>query len=417
MIKFEKFKMKNGLRVIVHEDHSTPIAAFNILYDVGARDEDEFRTGFAHLFEHLMFGGSVNIADFDKPLQAVGGSSNAFTNNDITNYYVTLPKANLETAFWLDSDRLLSLAFSEKSLEVQRQVVIEEFKQRYLNQPYGDAWLLLRPLAYKVHPYRWPTIGKEIAHIETATLEDVKHFFHKHYQPQHAILCVAGPVNRKEIETLCEKWFGDLPSRESYKRKLPAEPEQNEAREEAVYRNVPYDAIYKVWHMPGRMDPAFYPVDLISDILSRGKSSRLYIELVKEQKIFSEIQAYIGGDSDPGLFIITGKINPGVAPEKANLSIEEVIEKFSSEKVPEDELEKVKNKWETTKVFGDMSVLDKAMELCYFELMGDAELVNTEIDRYRAVTSEEMMKQAKKLFRKENCSTLFYLASANETKS
>ncbi len=410
MITYEKFTLANGLRVLVHHDESTPIAAFNIVYDVGAADENPEKTGFAHLFEHLMFGGSVNIPEFDKPLQAVGGTSNAFTNNDITNYYVTLPKANIETAFWLDSDRMLSLAFSEKSLEVQRQVVIEEFKQRYLNQPYGDVWLLLRPLVYTTHPYRWPTIGKEIAHIEQATLDDVKSFFTRHYNPHNAVLCVAGSLTAEEIKPLAEKWFGSIPPGEKYVRKLPAEPVQTEARSLSVTREVPFDALYKVWQMGARHSDEFYVADLISDILSRGKSSRLYNELVRERQLFSELQAYVSGERDCGLFVVSGKLHPEVRMEEAEKAILEVLDRLKEELIPARELEKVKNKVEATKVFGDMSVLDKAMELCFFELQGDAELINTEIDRYRAVQAAAIRSTSQHLFRPENCSTLYYFA-------
>ncbi|MBX7093682.1 MAG: insulinase family protein [Flavobacteriales bacterium] len=410
MIKFDRFQLDNGLKVIVHHDDSTPIVAFNILYDVGARDEDESRTGFAHLFEHLMFGGSVNIPDFDKPLQAVGGSSNAFTNNDITNYYVTLPTDNLETAFWLDSDRMLSLAFSEKSLEVQRSVVIEEFKQRYLNQPYGDVWLLLRPLAYKVHPYKWATIGKEIKHIEDAVLADVKAFFKTHYHPGNAILCVAGNVETAEVKSLCEKWFSSIPAQAKKQRNLPKEPAQTEVRTLTVERDVPFDAIYKAWHMGSRNSADFYAVDLLSDILSRGKSSRLYHALIREQKLFSEVSAFISGDLDDGLFIISGKLIEGVSMEKAEAGIDQILNEIITEPIQEDELEKVKNKAETTKVFNDMAVLDKAMELCYFELLGDAAMVNLEIEKYRKVSSAEILNAAQKMIRPENCSTLYYLA-------
>lgn len=410
MIKFDRFTLENGLRVLVHHDNSTPLVAFNILYDVGAKDEDESKTGFAHLFEHLMFGGSINIPDFDKPLQAVGGSSNAFTNNDITNYYVTLPKENLETAFWLDSDRLLSLGFSEKSLEVQRNVVIEEFKQRYLNQPYGDVWLLLRPLAYTMHPYKWATIGKEISHIENATLEDVKSFFKKHYQPAHGILCVAGNISTEEVKVLCDKWFAEIKSGAPYQRNLPKEPLQIEERKLTVERDVPFDALFKAWHMPSRKSKEFYAFDLLSDVLSRGKSSRLYNRLVREQNLFTEIQAYISGDIEEGLFLITGKLKEGVSMEKAEQGIETVIEDLIQNSISETELEKVINKFEATKVFSDMSVLDKAMELCYFELLGDANNVNSEIDKYRAVTTSDLQKTAKNLFKKTNCSTLYYLA-------
>lgn len=408
MIKFDRFTLDNGLKVIVHKDESTPIVAFNLLYDVGARDEDESRTGFAHLFEHLMFGGSVNIPDFDKPLQAVGGTSNAFTNNDITNYYVTLPLENLETAFWLDSDRMLSLAFSEKSLEVQRSVVIEEFKQRYLNQPYGDVWLLLRPLAYTTHPYKWATIGKEIRHIEEARLSDVKDFFSTHYHPANGILCVAGNVETKTVRQLAEKWFGNIPAKVKKERKLPAEPPQKEARILSVERDVPFDAFYRAWHMDKRNSDEFYRCDLLSDVLSRGKSSRLYNELVREKSLFTEISAFITGDFDEGLFVVSGKLKEGVSMEEAEKAVEEVIEKIKLELIPEQELEKVKNKVETSKVFNDMSVLDKAMELCYFELLGDADMVNKEIQLYRNVSAEDIRNTAKKILRSENSSTLYY---------
>lgn len=410
MIAFEKFSLTNGLRVLVHHDPSTPIAALNILYDVGASDEDESKTGFAHLFEHLMFGGSVNIPDFDKPLQAVGGTSNAFTNNDITNYYISIPKVNLETAFWLDSDRMLSLAFSEKSLDVQRNVVVEEFKQRYLNQPYGDVWLLLRPLVYSVHPYKWPTIGKEISHIENAELEDVKAFFKKHYSPQNAILCVAGNVTTGEVKSLCEKWLADIPAGNKYQRVSIKEPEQKEARSLTVERDVPYSAIYKAWHMGKRFSDEFYACDLMSDILSRGKSSRLYNVLVKDKKLFSEVNAYISGDRDEGLFVISGKINSGVEVKDAENGILDVIEALKKNHVSETELEKVKNKAEATKAFNDMSVSDKAMELCYFELAGDASMINEENNKYRAVNADRIIAAANKIIRNENCSTLYYLA-------
>jgi len=410
MIGFERFTLTNGLRVLVHHDASTPIAAFNILYDAGASDEDESKTGFAHLFEHLMFGGSVNIPDFDKPLQAVGGTSNAFTNNDITNYYISIPKVNLETAFWLDSDRMLSLAFSEKSLDVQRNVVVEEFKQRYLNQPYGDVWLLIRPMVYNVHPYKWPTIGKEISHIEDAVLEDVKAFFKKHYSPQNAILCVAGNVSTEEVKSLCEKWFSDIPAGNKYQRKTITEPEQKEARTLTVERDVPYSAIYKVWHMGKRFSEEFYACDLMSDILSRGKSSRLYNVLVKEKKLFSEVNAYISGDRDEGLFVISGKINAGVDIKAAEKGIQEVTDEIKKNYVSDTELEKVKNKTEATKAFNDMSVSDKAMELCYFELAGDASMINDENKKYRSVTAERINVVANKIIRPENCSTLYYLS-------
>jgi zinc protease len=410
MIKFEKFQLSNGLRVIVHQDKSTPIACLNILYDVGARDENPEQTGFAHLFEHLMFGGSINIDSYDEPLQMVGGENNAFTTNDITNYYLTLPVENLETGFWLESDRMLSLAFSDKSLEVQRNVVIEEFKQRYLNQPYGDVWLLLRPMAYKVHSYKWDTIGKEISHIENAKMEDVKNFFKKYYCPNNAIMVVAGNVKVEEVKKMAEKWFGPIPKGPDNKRNIPKEPEQTEERTLTVERNVPVDAIYKAYHMCARRDKAYYATDLISDVLSQGNSSRLHKSLIKEKKLFSDIHAYVMGELDEGLFVVSGKLIDGVTMEQADAAINEELEKMKTSLVATEELTKVKNKTESTHIFGEVEVLNKATNLAISELLGSADLINEEVDKYLKVTAEEMKAQANKLFRKENCSTLYYKA-------
>jgi zinc protease len=408
MIQFEKFILDNGLKVIVHQDKSTPMACINILYDVGSRDENPEQTGFAHLFEHLMFGGSVNIPNYDEPLQRVGGENNAFTTNDITNYHLSLPAENLETGFWLESDRMLSLAFSEKSLEVQRSVVIEEFKQRYLNQPYGDVWLLLRPMAYKVHPYLWDTIGKEISHIENAKTEDVKNFFKKFYCPNNAIMVVAGNVDLDEVKRLSEKWFGSIPKGPDNKRNLPVEPEQIEARSLTVERDVPVDAIYKAYHMCSRYDKEYYAIDLISDILSQGNSSRLHKTLIKDKEMFSDIHAYVMGDFDKGLFVISGKLSKGVSMEQAELAINEEIKKIQSELVSVDELTKVKNKSEATHTFGEVDILSKATNLAISELLGNADIINKEVEKYLAVTAEQIKEQANKILRVENCSTLYY---------
>ncbi|AFD07503.1 M16 family metallopeptidase [Solitalea canadensis] len=410
MINFERFTLNNGLRVLVHEDPATPMAVLNVLYDVGARDEDPSKTGFAHLFEHLMFGGSVNIPSYDEPLQRVGGENNAFTTNDITNYYIQVPAVNIETAFWLESDRMLSLAFSEKSLEVQRNVVCEEFKQRYLNQPYGDVWLNLRPLAFKKHPYQWATIGKELSHIEDATLEDVKAFFAKHYNPQNAILVVAGKVTLDEVKRLAEKWFGPIPAGEKYQRSLPQEPTQTEGRSQTIKAKVPLNAIYKAFHIGDRKSNTFYPTDLISDILSRGDSSRLYRSLVKEQQLFSEVNAYVSGDMDPGLFIVEGKLVEGVTIEAAEKAIDTELERMKAELLPADELTKVKNKIESTMVFSELNLLDRAMNLAYYELMGDAASYNKEKEKYQAVTALQIQEQANAIFADTNCSTLYYLS-------
>lgn len=411
MVNFNRFILKNGLRVVVHEDHTTPMAVVNVLYDVGARDENPDQTGFAHLFEHLMFGGSVNIPQYDGPLQLVGGENNAFTSNDITNYYITLPALNIETAFWLESDRMLSLAFSEKSLEVQRNVVVEEFKQRYLNQPYGDAWLKLSPLAYKEHPYQWSTIGKEIAHIEDAKIEDVKAFFQKHYTPQNAILVVAGNVNPEEIKALAEKWFEPIAAGNQYLRNLSKEPEQKESRRKVVEADVPSDSIMIAFHMGARQDPDYYTSDLLSDILSQGQSSRLFRRLLKEQELFIEVNAYVTGNIDPGLFVVEGKPVPGVSIEQAEGALWEELSRLKDEHVLDYELEKVKNKNESTLEFSEISILNKAMNLAYYELLGDVNLINTEIEQYSAVTLEDIKKQSNSLFRKENSSTLIYLAT------
>ena len=411
MLHFEKFTLDNGLRVLVHEDHSTPMAVVNVMYDVGSKDESPEKTGFAHLFEHLMFGGSINIPSYDEPLQVAGGENNAYTTNDLTNYYCQLPAENLETAFWLESDRMLSLAFSKKSLEVQRKVVCEEFKEHYINKPYGDVWQKMRELAYTRHPYRWLTIGKELSHIENAKLQDVKDFFFRHYTPSNAILVVAGHVNLAHVQILAKKWFGDIPAGEKYIRQIPDEPIQTTARKLEVKAKVPLDAFYKCWHIYSRLDPRYYGADLITEILSGGGSSRLYQSLVKEKQLFSEIHAYNMGSFDRGMFVVEGKPLENVSIEAAEAAIWEELEIIKQELVAEDELTKVKNKTESTMVFSEMSLLDKAMNLAQFELFGDAESLNHETDKYLAVTAEQIQKQAREIFRKENSSTLIYLAA------
>lgn len=410
MVNFERFELANGLKIIVNEDRSTPLVAINILYAVGSRDENPEKTGFAHLFEHLMFGGSANIPSFDEPVQMVGGDNNAFTTNDITNYYITLPADNIETGLWLESDRMLELDFSEQSLKVQQNVVIEEYRQRYLNQPYGDIWLLLRPLAFQVHPYSWPTIGKNIDHIRDATIDDVKSFFYAHYGPNNAFVTLSGNINLSEAKHLVEKWFGDIEKRNIKPRNLPAEPLQTEARQLTVYRKVPYDAIYKAWHIPHRLDPEFYTCDLISDLLSSGKSARLYQQLVKEKKLFSEINAYVTGDVDPGLLIVGGKIMQGISAETANQAILEVINQMVQDQISDNELKKVQNKYETNLMLGQTSILNKAMGLSYYEMLGDAALLNEEMARYNQITPEQICSVTSKFLIEPNCSTLFYLA-------
>ncbi|WP_343667313.1 pitrilysin family protein [Chitinophaga sp.] len=410
MIHYNKFTLANGLRVIVHEDHTTPMAVLNVMYDVGSRDEDADKTGFAHLFEHLMFGGSVNIPDYDEPLQMAGGENNAYTTSDLTNYYIQLPAENIETAFWLESDRMLSLAFSEKSLDVQRKVVCEEFKEHYINKPYGDIWHKMRDLAYSVHPYKWMTIGKELAHIEEAKLEDVKNFFFKYYRPVNAILVVAGKVTTSQVKALAEKWFGDIPAGEPIQRNIPQEPAQQVAHKLEVKANVPLDALYKCYHMPGRVDKDYYAIDLISDILGGGASSRLHQVLVKEKKLFSNIDCYHFGTLDAGLFTIEGKLVKGVKMKDAEKAVQEELDKVQQEIIPERELQKVKNRVESMLAFEDMGLLNRANNLAFYELMGDASLMNAEFSNYEAVTAEQMHKQAAILFDEKNSNTIYYYA-------
>lgn len=410
MIQVNHHTLSNGLRIVHNEDNSTQMVALNVLYDVGARDEDPEHTGFAHLFEHLMFGGSVNIPDYDVPVQNAGGENNAWTNNDITNYYITLPYQNVETGFWLESDRMLSLDFSPQSLEVQRQVVIEEFKQRNLNQPYGDAAHLLREMAYQNHPYRWPTIGKEISHIANATLEEVKSFFYRFYAPNNAILAVTGHISFDETVRLAEKWFGPIPSRNIPKRELPAEKPQTAIRRRSVERKVPVDALYMAFHMCNRFHRAYYVFDIITDLLSNGRSSRFIQTLVQEKKLFTSIDAYISGSLDDGLLHITGKPASGVTLEQAEEAVWQELDKLKTVPVAEDELEKVKNRYESEQIFNNINYLNVATNLAFFELLGRAEDINLEVGKYRSVTVEQIQETARRAFVPENCNILYYKA-------
>lgn len=411
MINFERFVLENGLRVLVHEDRSTPMVVVNLLYDVGAKDEHPEKTGFAHLFEHLMFGGSKNIPVYDEPLQLAGGENNAFTTNDLTNYYCQLPAENIETAFWLESDRMLSLAFGKKSLEVQRKVVCEEFKEHYINKPYGDVWHKLRNLVYTAHPYRWMTIGASLKHVEDATAQDVKAFFKKHYNPANAILVVAGNTDAAQVKVLAEKWFGPIPAGKKYERNLPAEPKQTAPRFLEVKADVPLDALYKCWHIYPRTDQRYYTADLISDILSGGGSSRLYQSLVKEQKLFSNIDCYHMGSTDAGILVIEGKTVKGVDIKKSEAAVNEEIKKLQATGITEAELEKVKNKTESALAFEDMTLTNRASSLAMYELLGDADLMNKELERYRAVTAEDILQQTRIIFDENNCSTMYYLST------
>ena len=409
MIPFNQFTLANGLQVIVHEDPTVQIAVMNILYDVGSRDEDPAKTGFAHLFEHLMFGGSVNIPSYDEPLQLVGGENNAFTSTDITNYYLTVPAANIETGFWLESDRMLSLSFDPNVLEVQRKVVIEEFKQRYLNQPYGDVWLKLRPLAYKTHPYLWATIGKEIGHIENATMDDVRNFFFSHYLPNNAVLVVAGNVTTDQVKKLSEKYFGSIPAGKKPLRKLPIEPVQKQKRELTIEAKVPANALYKTWHMSGRFDNDYYAADFISDMVSRGQSSRLYQKLVKEKEIFNSISSFVMGTIDPGLLIVSGRVNEGIELRDAEAEVDRVMYEVKNE-ITERELEKAKNQAAASLEFGEVEVINRAMNLAFASLSGDTGLINRESKIIESTTLDDVKRVADTILKEENSNVLYYRA-------
>ncbi len=411
MITFERFKLANGLTVIIHEDKSTPMVAVNVVYNVGSKYEEPDKTGFAHLFEHLMFGGSINIPDFDDHIQDAGGENNAFTNTDLTNFYEVLPAENIETALWLESDRMLQLRFSKKSLDTQKKVVIEEFKETCLNEPYGDMWHHLSRLCYKVHPYQWPTIGKDMSHIAKATLDQVKTFFYHYYRPDNAVLVLAGNIDVKKGIQLVEKWFGSIPAGHYTKPNYLYEPPQIEFRQDILRQDVPHDAVYQGYHMAGRMDDGFYACDLLSDVLANGRSSRFYQRLYKEQELFSTIDAFISGTVDPGLFIIEGKTMPGISMEKAKKAIKLELDMLKNDLISEQELSKLKNSVESSLLYSEVSVLNKAISLAYFEVLGDADMINIEAERYHNVTAEDIRNAAQQVFREENCSEVLYEAT------
>ncbi|MDW3196862.1 MAG: pitrilysin family protein [Cytophagales bacterium] len=408
MIKFEEFRLDNGLQVIVHEDSNSMQVCLNILYHVGARNENPERTGFAHLFEHLMFGGSKNIPSFDEPLQAVGGDNNAFTGNDFTNYYTTIPSTNVETAFWLESDRMLSLSFDPEVLEVQRSVVIEEFKERYLNQPYGDVWMKLRPEAYKVHPYRWATIGREISHIEKATMDDVKDFFGKFYGPNNATLVLAGGITLKEAKRLSEKWFGPIPAIKVGNKDIPQEPRQEKHRLVEVTADVPTKALYKSFHMPGRSEKKYHTADLLSDLLGRGKSSPLYRELVNDQRMFHSISAYVVGSADPGLLMIEGKLKDDTTFEAAEEGINKVLTSIRSGEVDEESVDRIKSQAEASIAFGEVELLNRAVGLAFSDFLGDPNLINQELSIVQDVSKKDLLDMANDILLEDNTTTLHY---------
>ena len=410
MIPYRRKTLANGLTVLANRDRQSKLAAVNILYKVGARNENPGRTGFAHLFEHLMFRGTRSVENFDLPVQMASGDNNAFTNNDYTEFYMTLPAANIETALWLESDRIEGLDITPEKLGTEKKVVIEEYRQRYLNQPYGDQTLLLRALAYKTHPYRWAAIGLTPDHIAQATLDDVREFYRTHYHPSNAILSMSADIEEERMLALAEKWFGDLPDRPAAPCPIPQEPPQTEARREEVQRDVPATTVTVAYPMGGRLSPDFYTADLVSDLLSGGDSSRLYTRLVKQRRLLSSVNAYITGDLDPGLFIFTGQLLPQTTPEQAEEAFREEIETLCRIPAEAREMQKVKNKFEANTLFGELNVMNKAMNLGFYEMLGDAELANREVDAYGAVTADSILDFSRRTFRPERSSTLIYRA-------
>ena len=410
MIKIEKFILKNGLTVLVQEDKTTPMAVVNVLYKVGAKHEDKNKTGFAHLFEHLMFSGSINIPEYDTPLQKVGGENNAFTSNDYTNFYAQLPAENIETAFWLESDRMLSLAFNEKNFLTQKKVVCEEFKENYINKPYGDIWHIMRKLAFKQHPYKWMTIGSELSHIENATLEDAKNFFYNFYRPNNAIISVVGNITIKQIADLANKWFGDIPSNNLNPVLYPTEPKQTQKQNIKINAKVPFDYIVKAWHIEERLHPNFYTMDLITDIMGSGDSARLYQSLIKENPLFNSINCYHLGAIDPSLFVITGKINKGISMEEADNSINNEIEILKNNLLTETEIKKISNRIETIHSFENMHIMNRAHNMAYFDMLNILDQIDNELEKYQFITNQQVQHYAKNTFIETNENTLYYYA-------
>lgn len=409
MVHFTRKVLSNGLRILVHEDRSTPLVAVNITYNVGSRDEQADKTGFAHLFEHLMFAGSKNVRDFDEPLQHAGGENNAYTTNDYTTFYEILPAANIETALWLESDRMMALSITQKALDVQRKVVVEEFKETCLNEPYGDAWHHLSDMLYQVHPYRWPVIGLSPDHVSNANLEDVRSFYQNWYGPNNAVLCIAGNIDPQSAHELAEKWFGNIPARPAPLRNLPEEPALKGPLHREVRAAVPVPAVYLAFRMPARLDPDFYPVDLLSDALAQGQSSRLYRHLLREKQLFSQIDCYITANTDPGLLVIEGRPADGISPELALSAIWDELDQLKNAPIPDRELQKIKHRFESTIVFSETSVLNKAQNLAFYEVLDKAELMNDETDMYHSVTPASMHQTACALFRPDNSATLIYV--------
>ena len=409
-LQFKRHILANGLRLIVHEDHSTPLASCNVVYNVGSRDENPEMTGMAHLFEHFMFTGSKHIPDYDAQLQSVGAFNNAYTTQDITHYYITLPAVNIEHALWLESDRMLELAFQQEKLDIQKHVVIEEFKENFLNRPYGDMWMLYNQFFFQKHTYQWLPIGKEISHIEKVSMDDMKAFFYRFYRPNNAVLTIAGDVKFEEIVPLVEKWFGPIPAGTDsvWDRKYPQENLQTEKRLFEVQRNVPADMLFKGWPTCGRLTPDFYAYDMLSDLFGSGQSSYLYKKFVMEDALFTDISAYITGTLDPGIFIIGGRPAEGVSIEEANKRLSDYLYQLPQNCINAHDLQKVKNRVESIILQNDIKIEDRSSSLAVAECFSCAEDFNDETNRYFAVSEEQINTLCNNMFRQEQETTMYY---------
>jgi zinc protease len=406
-IKINKFTLSNGLRVLHVEDKTTSMVAVNTLYDVGAKDEQPNKTGLAHLMEHLMFGGSINVPEFDTVMQNAGGENNAWTSNDETNFYDILPANNIETALYLESDRMKSLSFSPESLNVQRNVVCEEFKQRNLNRPYGDLAELIRGLTFEKHPYQWLTIGRELSQIEKMSLDDVMDFFFSHYAPNNAILSIVGNITLEKTKILTEKWYGDISPRKVPIRHITPEPQQTKSRLLKVTRDVPNNVIYKAWHVPSIKTSDYYVTDVITDILAYGKSSRMPQNLIEKNHKFNQLDAYVGSLTDEGLIYVKGTMEDGVTFEEADLLIQKELDKLKESPIGEREMQKIRNCYEADKLYPS-SIETVASDIAGFEMLRDANDYQTQVERHNAVTPEQVSLMARQLLNENNCSTLYY---------
>ena len=404
-----KKTLSNGLRIVHMPMDDMQMVYVNLLYGVGARNESYEHTGIAHLLEHLMFEGTKNIPSFDEPLEKAGGENNAYTTNDVTCYYISLPRHNAELAFWMESDRMCNITFEKSKVDVQRQVVMEEFKQTKLNKPYGDASHILRAMAYKMHPYRWSTIGRKPSHISKVSVSVLRNFYKRFYAPDNAVLSVVGNISFEQVVEWSVKWFGDIPAMGFEKPQLPVEPRQVRMRRKTVYREVPQNALYMGFHMGSRLASDYYPCDVISDVLSNGYSGRLMQRLVKEQKLFTKIDAFISGCEDPGMFWIYSRVAPGVAMQEAEAAVWHELELLKNEPVPQEELEKVRNRFESEYTFRNIGGENFGNNLALACWRGNLASHLCEPELYRAVTAPEILKTAKELFRKGNATVLHYM--------